>query len=208
MDDSEIINLLQNVQSTGPVTTSTINQYNTTSNVSTSSTVENTTVTNSQTVTPIVEQPACQPPTVIVQTVYVQPPSLTVNISGPTLTNELNSVFDPVNNFQPTINVAPGVGGIGGGGGGGPVQNPVQPQPQESGGGNGGIPYPVDLDTPLAFIFSPDDAGWKQKAISFYGDALPMIANVDTLSDMMSNFEQWSQAAFPGVWPEVNQGNI
>jgi hypothetical protein len=155
------------------------------------------------------QQPVVPPqqPVVITQTVYLQcqttPPSGSV-----TTTNEYtSSVFDQSNTTYL----------IGGGGGGGtsPIKIPVQ----VNAGGGGGVTQsgggstepsdlpPVDLDQPLAFIFSADDSYWKQSAISFYGDGLGQMVSQRTEADMFQWISQLNMSLFPGVWPELINGS-
>jgi hypothetical protein len=47
---------------------------------------------------------------------------------------------------------------------------------------------PVDLDQPLAFIFSPDDAPWKQAALVWGGDWIARLNNSDSLDDYTQTF--------------------
>jgi hypothetical protein len=62
--------------------------------------------------------------------------------------------------------------------------------------------FPVDLDTPLAFIFSPDDDDWKKKAIAFYGDGLGAINGSDTLDSLQDQVYAAELLAWGDIWSQ------
>jgi hypothetical protein len=61
-------------------------------------------------------------------------------------------------------------------------------------GGNGSISppllVPVDLDQPLAWLYSPDDAEWKQEAIGWWGEFLEVFNSSANVQDYYGAIDQ------------------
>jgi hypothetical protein len=122
---------------------------------------------------------------------------VTVNVNDPVT---VGSVFDsstvdvgPISLKSDSTSIGPAItedsdAGRGGGGGQG-SEKPIHE-----------IPYPVDLDQPLAFIFSPDDNKWKRRAIAFYGDGLSTILGESTLDGINAALAAAEMAQLGDVW--------